>query len=66
MLTTVSNTKAVGEPVDISIISPGRNIDEEISWVSYGEAKRESVYLSVWKSEMEMIDTMKGKGDDHQ
>lgn len=66
MLTTVANTKAAGEPVDISIIPPGRNVNEEISRVSYGEAKRESVYLRVWKSEMEKIDTMRGKGDHHQ
>lgn len=30
LLTAVSDAEAVGEPVDVSIVSPGRHVNEEV------------------------------------
>lgn len=49
-LTTVSDAKAGGHPMDVYIVSPGCHIDEEVRWVSNGEAKSEPVYTSIWNS----------------
>lgn len=51
-LTTVSNTEAAGEQVDVSIVSPGCHIDEEVRRVLNCEAKSESVDTNIWKSDM--------------
>lgn len=51
-LTTVSNTKAAGEQVDVSIVSPGCHIDEEVRRVLNCEAKSESVDTNIWEADM--------------
>lgn len=46
-LTTVPNAEAVGEPVDVCIVSPRCHINEEVRRVLNGEAKSESVYTNI-------------------
>ena len=46
-LTTVSNAEAVGEPIDVSIVSPSCHINEEVRRVLNGEAKSESVHPNI-------------------
>lgn len=46
-LTTVAEAEACGQPIDVSIISPGCHINEEIRRVPDGESKSESVYANI-------------------
>lgn len=50
--TTVSSAEAVGEPVDVSVVSPSRHVNKEVRWVLNGEAKSESVYTNIWNSDV--------------
>lgn len=46
-LTTVSNAEGAGQPVNVSIISPGCHINEEVRRVPDGEPKSEPLYTNI-------------------
>ena len=46
-LTTLSNAKGAGQPVDVCIISPGCHIDKEVRWVPDGESKSEPLCTNI-------------------
>ena len=55
LLTTVSNTEAARETVDVAFAAPWRHIDEVVDRVFDGEAKRESVKANISCTQIDML-----------
>ena len=54
LLTTVSNDKAAREDTDVSIVTPGRHVDEVIRGVLQCKAEGESIKTDICNSEPEV------------
>lgn len=49
-LTTVSPAEGAGQPINVAIISPGCDIDEEVRRVPDGESKSEPLHTNICMS----------------